>query len=294
MAPTHAGGQPSSTPPGGLDAGVVDAGSGAPGPASCDGFERVPLDLIFIVDNSGSMVSEATAFEQALPAFVQRLESDDVDFRIVLLSRHRLEEPDASAEASTSICIAAPVSGLEACPSERPVLGSRFFHYSVKIDAADSLQRALQTLSQPDPHGLTAIGWSEWLRPESRQVFIEISDADSDLPASELTRALSAAAPEHFGADPAAPSFVFHSVVGIRQKALTLDIYGPDEPIEPRICAGEGSNPDNAGEVYQELSRLTGGLRLSLCPPGALGLRLQALATDAVLRSVRPCTAVSD
>jgi hypothetical protein len=174
------------------------------------------------------------------------------------------------------------------------VPGPRFFHYSVKIDATDSLQRALETFSQPDPLGLTAIGWSEWLRHESRQVFIEISDSDSDLPASELTSALSAAAPEHFGADPSVPSFVFHSVVGVRQKALTLDIYGPDEAIEARICEGEGSNPDNAGEVYQELSRLTGGLRLSLCPAAALGLRLQALATDAVLRSVRPCAAASD
>lgn len=287
--------QPEARQPGGVDAGLVDAGSDAPpAAAACDGFERVPIDVAFIVDNSGSMVDEAAAFERALPAFVERLESEGVDFRIILLSRHRVEEPSASDEASTSICISAPVSGLDACPSERPVPGPRFYQYSVKIDAADSLQRALQTFSQPDPFELTQIGWSEWLRAGSRHVFIEISDADSDLSASELTVALSAAAPERFGVDPAAPSFVFHSVIGVRQKVLSLDIYGPDEAIEPRICEGEGSNPDNAGEVYQELSRLTRGLRLSICPAAALGLRLQALATDAVLRSFRSCAATPD
>ena len=239
--PGLAAGQPATAPSVGLDAGIVDAGE--PRPVTCDGVVRVPLDVIFIVDNSGSMASEAAAFEQALPAFVERLERGDVDFRIILLSRHRLDEPDASAEASTSVCIPVPVSGLEACPSEKPVLGARFFHYSVKIDAADSLQLALQTFSQPDRFGLTASGWSEWLRAEARQVFIEISDADSDLPASELTSALSAAAPEHFGADPAAPSFVFHSVVGVRQKSLALDIYGPREAIEPRICEGRAATP---------------------------------------------------
>lgn len=287
LAPVAAG-----SPPDALDAGVADASS--PPAAACQGLERIAVDVVFIVDNSGSMADEATAFERALPAFVERLASDDVDFRIILLSRHRLEEPDASAEASTSVCIAAPVSGLEACPSERPAPGPRFFQYSVKIDAADSLQRLLDTFSRPDPFGLTRAGWSEWLREGARLVFIEISDADSDLPASELTSALSAAAPARFGADPAAPSFVFHSVVGVRQRPLGLDIYAPGEPIEPRVCEGEGSNPDNAGEVYQELSRLTRGLRLSVCPARALGTRLQALATDVAFRSLRACAATTD
>jgi hypothetical protein len=285
---------PATAAPDALDAGVVDASAVAPSAAPCEGFERVPIDVVFIVDNSGSMAVEVAAFEQALPAFVERLDGDDVDFRIILLSRHRRDDPDVSAEASTSVCISAPVAGLDACPSDRPVPGPRFFQYSVKIDATDSLIHLLQTFSRPDPFGLTRIGWSEWLRAGSRPVFIEISDADSELAASELTSALSAAAPERFGADPAAPTFVFHSVVGVRQRALGLDIYGPGEPIVPGVCDGEGSNPDNAGEVYQELSRLTGGLRLSICPAGAIGSRLQALATAVALHSLRPCAVARD
>jgi hypothetical protein len=269
------------------DAGAADAGNAPP---VCEGrLGRVPVDLVFIVDNSGSMPEETALFEQALPTFVALLEEDEVDYRIILLSRHRLDERSASEEASTSVCVQAPISGVAACPSERPALGARFFHYSVKIDDDDSFERALQAFDTPDPFGLTAIGWSEWLRGGARTIFIEITDADSALIADDFVTALQATAPAFFGSDPARPGFVFHSVVGVVQKSFGPDIYFAGEPLEPAVCEGTGSNPDNAGLVYQELSRLTGGLRLSLCPANALGLRLAVLASDATLRSIQTC-----
>jgi hypothetical protein len=272
-----------------VDSGAPDAGSG-PLPPGCEGrFERVPVDLVFIVDNSGSMPEETASFEQALPSFVALLEEDAVDYRIVLLSRHRRDERSASEEASTSVCVAAPVSGLAECPSDRPAVGPRFFQYSIKIDDDDSLQRVLDAFATPDPFGLTAIGWSEWLRSGARTIFIEITDADSALAANDFTTALQAAAPASFGDDAARPGFVFHSITGVTQKAFAPDFYLAAEPIEPAVCEGAGSNPDNAGVVYQELSRSTGGLRASLCPAAALGLRLAVLASDATLRSIREC-----
>ncbi|HTV25192.1 MAG TPA: hypothetical protein VMG12_41145 [Polyangiaceae bacterium] len=279
---------PDGTSP--ADAGVADAGS-EPLPPGCEGrFERVPVDVVFIVDNSGSMPEEAETFEQTLPSFVALLEEDEVDYRIILISRHRRDARSASDEASTSVCIAAPISGLASCPSDRPALGARFFQYSVKIDDDDSFERTLQASSTPDPFELTATGWLEWLRTGARTVFVEITDSDSALPASEFVSGLQAVAPDVFGSDPARPGFVFHSIVGLAQKSLAADIYFADEPIQPELCAGTGSNPDNAGLVYQELSRATGGLRLSICPAAALGLRLAALASDVTLRSVRECS----
>jgi hypothetical protein len=147
----------------------------------------------------------------------------------------------------------------------------------------------LQTFAAPDPFDLTAIGWSEWLRPGARTIFIELTDADSALGANDFVTALQAAAPQFFGDDPTSPSFVFHAVTGVVQRSFAPDIYVAEEPIEPALCEGAGSNPDNAGVVYQELSRSTGGLRLSVCPAAALGLRLAVLATDVTLRSVRGC-----
>jgi hypothetical protein len=267
----------------------ADAGVG-PVPPRCDDRERVPLDLVFIVDNSGSMPEETESFEQALPSFVAQLEEGEVDYRIILLSRHRRDERSASLEASTSVCVAAPLSELAECPSARPAPGPRFFQYSIKMDDDDSLQRVLQAFDAPDPFGLTEIGWSEWLRSGARTIFIEITDADSALSADDFTTALQAAAPASFGSDATRPGFVFHSITGVTQKALGPSLYLADEPIEPAVCEGTGSNADNAGVVYQELSRSTGGLRAPVCPPDALGLRLEALASDATLRSIPGCT----
>lgn len=267
-----------------------DAGGAAPPGPDCVEAGRVPVDVVFIVDNSGSMPEETEAFELALPSFVARLDEDGVDHRVILLSRHRRDDRSASEEASTSVCIAAPISGLAACPSQRPALGERFFQYSVKIDDGDSLSRALQTFSAPDSFELTASGWSGWLRPGAFTVFIELTDSDSALGASAFVAGLQAAAPERFGADPARPDFVFHAVTGVVEKALSADIYFADEPIETAVCSGTGSNPDNAGVVYQELSRLTGGVRSSICPAAPFTLRLTALALAVSLRSERECS----
>jgi hypothetical protein len=274
------------------DAGAPDAGGEASPGAPCEGrFDRVPVDVVFIVDNSAGMAAVDGAFEAALPVFVALLEDEGVDHRVILLSRHRSAARSASDVASRAVCVSAPVSGLAECPSERPVPGPRFFPYASEIGNTDSLERALEAFSSPDPFGLTQIGWSEWLRVGSRKVFIEITDDDSALPSVEFLEALAAAAPEHFSADPTRPGFVFHSVLGVVQKARALDLYAPDEAIEPDVCSGAGTDPDNSGRVYQSLSRETGGLRQSICPVDALDVRLGILAADVVLRSIVECPA---
>jgi hypothetical protein len=183
------------------------------------------------------------------------------------------------------VCIAAPLGGLVQCPSLRPALGPRFFQYSIKIDASDSFERVLEASAEPDPFGLTSIGWTEWLRLGARTVFIEITDADSALSIDAFVRGLAAAAPDHFRVDPNDPGFTFHSIVGVAERGIVPDVYGPEEPVEERTCSGVGTGPDNAGEIYQALSRSTSGLRQSVCPAAALGGRLQILAADVLQRS---------
>jgi hypothetical protein len=270
------------------DAGA-EPDSSSPSDASCDGIlGRVPVDIVFLVDNSGSMSEEDAAFEAALPAFAARLDDDAMDYRIILLSRHRTEGRSESDQASTSVCIESPLSGVERCPSEAPVPSFRFFHYSTKLDAQDSFARALSAFSEPDPFALTEGGWSAWLRRDARKVFIEISDSDSATPGSDFLAALRSRSPEQFGTPEAEANLTFHSVVGVIGK-LGLDAYGPSEPVEPRTCSGSGSSVDNAGEVYQELSRVTGGLRQPICPAASLESRLLLLAADTALRSVILC-----
>jgi hypothetical protein len=269
---------------------------GVPGrdaaPADAQGCEgllgRVPMDVVFLFDNSGSMAAEAAAFELALPELAARLDREEVDYQIILISRHRDAERDSSQEASTSVCIGAPL-GVGTCPSASPVPTQRFFQYSMKVDATDSFARFIESFSEPDPFGLAQSGWSERLRSDARKIVIEVSDANSSVSVSDFLSALGDRDSRGLISEEGGPSFVFHSIVGLAPKRIELAVYDADEPIQSLTCSGEGGNPDNAGERYQALSRLTGGARLPLCPPSLLGARLQQLAIDVALRSVRLC-----
>ncbi len=278
--------------PGRFDAGVLGSADGGIQPVCSPGepLQSAPVDIVLVLDNSGSMPEETDAVERSLaPSFAAVLDAAEVDYRIILLSRHRAQARTASEAASTSICVANPLGGLASCPSAAPVLSERFFHYSVKIDATDSFDRLLATYAEPDAFGLAELGWSEWLRNDALKVLIEISDADADLPLAQFLERLSVLGPEHFGGDPSQPRFVFHSLIGLREKGLVTASYLPSEPIETRTCSSTSTDPDNAGQSYQELSRSTGGLRLPLCPSTAIGVRLSVLAADTVLRSARAC-----
>src|SRR5262245_20584868 len=85
------------TPDAGADAGrdeslqpAVDAGIVVPPVTDCQGdLGRVPVDVVLIVDNTGTMATSNTAFERALPDLADRLTELLVDYRLILISRHR-------------------------------------------------------------------------------------------------------------------------------------------------------------------------------------------------------------
>lgn len=287
-------------PDAGVDAGApppdegvepaVDAGITPTPPDDCQGdLGRVPVDVVLIADNTATMATPNAVLEQAMPDLAERLDELLVDYRIILLSRHRDASRGTSEINDSSLCIGAPLSGLDACPSAAPAVGERFFHYSVPIGASDSFSQALAAARRPDPFGLTSLGWSEWLRLGARKLIVEISDTDSALSGADFISGLASAAPEHFQNDLANPGFAFHSILGLQQKAGELDLYTADEPIQPELCDGLGNSPGSAGVAYQELSRLTGGLRQSVCPAAAMPIRMQVLAADIARRSVIAC-----
>ena len=97
---------------------------------------KEPVNIILLLDNSGSMDEELDAVERNINVnFAQILTDSMVDYRVILISRHRKAARDANAEASTSICVEAPLSGLAACPAEDPVFSDRFFHFFTKIES---------------------------------------------------------------------------------------------------------------------------------------------------------------
>jgi hypothetical protein len=249
-----------------------------------------PVDIILLLDNSGSMSDELEAVEANINVnFAAILASSDVDYRVLLISRHREEPRDDSGESSTSICVQSPLSGLGDCTNAaQPVFSESFRQYSTKLESTDSFDVLLETYAPPFPsdreerYDQAPLGWSDWLRPGAKKVFLEMTDDDEDMPIADFVAALVSLAPEHFGSDPAAPTFVFHSIIGVAETAIPAAAYLPDEPVQPETCTGNDNDVQNAGESYQELSRLTGGLRFPLCQFDAYDVVFQRIAEDVV------------
>jgi hypothetical protein len=257
-----------------------------------------PVDIIFVLDNSGSMQDELEAVEANINVnFASILLNSQVDYRVILISRHRSEARDGGNSASTSVCVSSPLSGLASCDdAEEPVFSERFYQYSTKVESDDSFDVLLDTYQPPfddssreDKFQHAPLGWSEWLRPGAKKVFLEVTDDDEDMPVSEFVRELTQLAPEHFGSDPEHPGFVFHSIVGLAEKDPPTAAYLPEDPLQEDKCTGNDGDVTSNGATYQELSRLTGGLRFPLCQFDAYDVVFQRIAEDVVLTSALAC-----
>jgi len=283
----------------GIDGGSDDAGPEAGcGTASAHAtLETEPVDIIMIVDNSGSMKEELTSVENNInDNFATILKNSGVDYRLIAISRHR-------DDTNTSLCVRAPLSMLASCPAPAPGISDRFFQFNTKIESDDSLDRILDTYIQPfggaclslcdngetseddgdDNSGSTKLGWSEWLRPGAKKVFLEITDDNDDMPAATFVRELTALSPD-FGTVEA-PKFIFHSIVGVVGKMPATEAYPPNEPIQTMRC----ENVSTAGETYQQLSILSGGLRFPICQFAAYDVVFNRIAKDVIVSSKLDC-----
>ncbi len=257
-----------------------------------------PVDIIFLLDNSGSMDEELQAVEDNINQnFASILIESGVDYRVILISRHRVEARSASESASTSVCVTTPLSTLASCEDGAPApsLTDRFFQYSTKVDSVDSFDILLDTYLPPyteddreEKYDNAPRGWSGWLRPEAKQVFLEVTDDNEDMSMQAFLTELTTMAPEHFGAGPETPDFVFHSIVGLAEKAVPTEAYLPEEPLVAEGCGNDG-DVTSVGTTYQELSRLTGGLRFPLCQFDAYNVVFQRIAEDVVQTSTIAC-----
>lgn len=236
---------------------------------------REPVDIVIALDNSGSMDDEARAVESNINEnFATILEQAQVDYRVILVSEHRERQAQ-----DTAVCITAPLSTLASCPAEQPGPSDRFFHYSTKIGSGNSFDVLLATFAgeREDEFGLAPLGWSEWLRPGAKKVFLEISDDNANGSASEFLATLTELSPADFGPAPNQVQFVWHSIVGLAERAIATDPYTPVDAIEDEECDG---NVFNAGTTYQELSRLTGGLRFPICEFAGYDAVFRRIAED--------------
>jgi hypothetical protein len=185
-------------------------------------------DILFVIDNSGSMKVEAASVKDNMNDFSAAIIDSGVDVHVVLIS---------SRNGKTGMCIDPPLGG-GGCPADDSKLPT-FLHLDHGVGSHDALQQLLDSHAE----------WKAQMRPNARKHIVVVSDDDSDLGAKSFDAAFKAL-------DPSYKDYRFHAIVGEND---------PDDDKwcakEPECCALTVA----AGEVYLDLIEETDGVHGDLC-----------------------------
>lgn len=155
---------------------------------------KKPADIIFVVDNSPSMVEEADAVQARLNDFSEQIVAAGIDMRVLLLTAY--PNPSVAPTIDTGICIDPPLGG-GGCPAQddnQPL----FAHLHQNIGSSHALQKILDTQDV----------WAPMMRLGSAKHIIVVSDDDSYLTAASFD--------EQFRAlDPSYEGYSLHGIVSL-------------------------------------------------------------------------------
>lgn len=276
-------------------------------------YVQRPADIIFMIDNSGSMTDEILSVQRNINEnFASIIERSGINYRVIMVSQH------GSAQTSQAICVDAPL-GSGSCnpvptlPNTNP---PKFYHYDVETGSGNSLCMLLDTLNGGVPaRGGTApaTGWSTWLRPESLKVFVEFTDdnancATTSLGAANITldddlmetveeglvvadtfdAALTGIAPEFFGTT-TERNYTFFSFIGIHANDPPTAPWPPTAPLLGGFRGQCEPESDGPGTGYQQLSVMTGGLRYPICEYNTYDAVFQAIADSVISGAKLSC-----
>jgi hypothetical protein len=253
-------------------------------------------DIIFVIDNSGSMSEEINAVEANINVnFAQIIGSSNVDYRVIMLTTHGV--------APFDVCVAPPLSGTTNCAAAPVNVPGQFYHYSLNIQSHDSVCKALHSMygAAPDDFGMAPNGWNDWLRPAAVKIWVEITD-DSMACGFEGTtfddgndvqqgqqaaiawdQKLLGMNHTQFGT-PAERNYLFYSIVGMPENGNMLP-YEDNAPVETGTCfSGEA-----AGTGYQWLSKGTGALRFPVCSFQSYDAVFNDIAAGVIEVTAVPC-----
>ena len=277
-------------------------------------YEQRPADIIFVIDNSGSMTDEILSVQRNINQnFASIIDRSGIDYRVIMVSQH------GSADLSQAVCVEAPL-GLGSCtpiPAAPNTNPPKFFQYDVEIHSGDSLCLLLDTLHGAVPsrnNTAPETGWSTWLRPESLKVFVEFTDdnvnctttslgagnitmdddtdesiAEGLVVADTFDTALLGTEPEFFGTA-AKRNYTFFSFIGIHANNPPTAPWPPDAPLLERFAGQCQPGAVGPGTGYQKLSAMTGGLRYPICEYNTYDDVFHAIADSVISGAKLSCT----
>lgn len=206
-----------------------DGGQGCRSLSQRPEVARQPADIVWIIDNSGSMQNETQAVQTSMNAFSQLISQSGIDHRVVLISS---QDQPFVCFGTFGVIIPPPLGG---SPNFRAV--------TQKVDSNNALELILSTYSQ----------WSDMMRPNATKTFIVVTDDQSNMPAQTFTDGVNALDPMFAGSN-----WKFSGIFCTNPacSAPGFNCLGLALPIP--ACAAQGT-------VYNELVTARGGTSSDLC-----------------------------
>jgi hypothetical protein len=160
-----------------------DAGSGTGGlsaDSACASasatarLERQPADIIWVIDNSGSMLDEAGAVQQQMNRFATLITTAQIDAHVVVISSPPSVIPFVPPYG---VCIPAPL-GSGTCPNDTNL--PNFLHILQEVSSNDALQVIIDTQPQ----------WLSMIRANSKKTIIVVTDDEANTHTADQFRAI--------------------------------------------------------------------------------------------------------
>jgi len=151
----------------------------------------LPVDIIFLVDTSASMMQETLAVRNNLNSFSQQIIDAGIDVHIVMIA----ETGGFLGNPMIYVCIEPPL-GAGNCPGGPDTNLPTYLHITEDVGSTDSLQVFLDTYDQ----------WSQQLRTDSTRHIVVVSDDNSAMGVDDFRDNLTTLSP-------AFDEFIFHGIV---------------------------------------------------------------------------------
>lgn len=227
--------------------------------------ELLPVDIIWMVDNSISMQPAIDEVTKGLNAFASLIGSKNLDYKVIMLSLRSKTSPITfNGSQKYAVCIPPPLAGDASCGN-----GPRYFQSSVDILSTQPLEQFLGTLGQTAGYKAGEVKggdpWKAELRPKATRSIVVVTDDNARLSAQDF---------EHFpgGKNPfnsltlppgilesawggLFDGYVFHGLYG----------WGSDTDANVKCQYPGGAMPPSSGPTYTTLVQKTGGVRAKIC-----------------------------
>jgi hypothetical protein len=216
------------------------------GDAACASSEaeaiKPPVDIIMVIDQSGSMSEEIKSVKENINKLSDTLAASGLDYRLVMIG--------TVGTTTYALCVPPPLGGpaTDCTDTSKPLRNSlppTFRTSNQNVQSTNALSLTLSTYSST----VVGIGWADAIRADSYKAIIPVTDDNSALAAASFDTQLLAKDPAVWGTVD-------------KRKYGAYPVMGASTYPSETKC---GSGMVNNGPAYIQLVKLVGGQWYPLC-----------------------------